>query len=160
MRTKGRSASIVLVTLLALVSVTQADPTTLTNNVPVTNLSGDPGSWTQFQFDVPSSPGAMEVTLSGGTGDCDLYVRYGSTPTLTEWDYLSDTPTNNDSVTVINPTVGTWDIGLYGYYDYCGATLTCTFTPQPTPPIPAPAALVLGAFGSGLAAWVKRRRLL
>ncbi|HXI73181.1 MAG TPA: Ig-like domain-containing protein, partial [Verrucomicrobiae bacterium] len=56
--------------------------------VATNNLSGDKDSLTYYYLNIPPGiQGAGQIWVSGGTGDCDLYVRQGSRPTLTEWDY-------------------------------------------------------------------------
>ena len=51
----------------------------LTNNVPVSGLSGAAGSQKYFKIDVPAGR-TLSFRLSGGTGDADMYVRFGSRP--------------------------------------------------------------------------------
>jgi Leucine-rich repeat (LRR) protein len=114
------------------------------------NLKQVSGNWTSFQaaaapFD-PSVPlpgladrrtgkfvlwtldvgtGAPPLTLSTslGTGDVDLYVRFGAPPTITQSDASSATAGNTESVTIPAPRQGTWYIGLYSRAPYRGVTL-------------------------------------
>ena len=65
----------------------------------------------------------LEIAISGGTGDADLYVRRGAQPTTTAYDYRPYLSGNNETVTVNNPTAGTWYIGIRGYAAYSGLTL-------------------------------------
>ncbi|WNG27596.1 peptidase M4 [Cystobacter fuscus] len=57
----------------------------LTNGVAKTGLSGATGSETFYYLDVPAGV-ASTFALSGGTGDADLYVKAGSTPTTSSYD--------------------------------------------------------------------------
>ncbi len=114
------------------------------------NLKQVGGNWTSFQaatapFD-PSVPlpgladrrtgrfvlwtldvgtGAPPLTLSTslGTGDVDLYVRFGAPPTTGQFDASSATVGNTESVTIAAPHQGTWYIGLYSRSPYKGVTL-------------------------------------
>jgi len=65
----------------------------------------------------------LTVSLSGGTGDADLYVRFGSAPTLTQSDASSANPGNQESVTIAAPKAGTYYIGLRARSPYTGVTL-------------------------------------
>src|SRR5207244_1611863 len=53
----------------------------LSKGVAVTNLSGALGSQTFFKLTVPASQSTLSFKMSGGTGDADLYVRFGAKPT-------------------------------------------------------------------------------
>ncbi|RKG84138.1 M4 family metallopeptidase [Corallococcus terminator] len=58
--------------------------TVLPNNTTVSNLSGAAGSKQYYCFDVPANT-ASTVSVSGGTGDVDLYTRFGNAPTATTY---------------------------------------------------------------------------
>ena len=45
------------------------------------NLAATTGNWTRNTITVPAGKTKLTVTISGGTGDADLYVRFGSQPT-------------------------------------------------------------------------------
>ncbi len=97
--------------------------TVLLPGVPATNLFGATGSMTYFTGTVPPGISSAHISIQGGTGDCDLYVRFGALPTLTEWDYRPYQAGNDETVTLTNPAVGDWYIMLYGYDSYSGVTL-------------------------------------
>ncbi|WP_269748209.1 M4 family metallopeptidase [Enterovibrio coralii] len=52
----------------------------------VGSLSGSRGDTLFYRFAIPEDGSGVRVVLSGGTGDADLYVRKGATPSLTEYD--------------------------------------------------------------------------
>ena len=56
---------------------------TLANGVPVTGLSGAAASEKFFKIDVPAGQLKLEISMSGGTGDADLYVKKDAMPTTT-----------------------------------------------------------------------------
>lgn len=114
------------VTLLADYSAS-ADVTTLQNGVAVSGISGNPGLAKYYKIDVPSGQTKLEFQMSGGTGDADLYVRQGFLPTTTDYDYRPYLPGNNESVTVNNPTAGTWYVMVYGRAVFSGVTLLATY---------------------------------
>ena len=98
--------------------------TVIQPGIGIDNLSGAADSMTYYCLSIP--PGIHltgHIRIFGGTGDCDLYVRHGSRPTLTEWDYCPYLEGNNESVTVTNPAAGDWFIMLHGYQAYSGVTL-------------------------------------
>lgn len=102
--------------------------TTLTNGQVVSNLSGATGSWQYFKITVPASQTSLSINMSGGTGDADLYVKLGSQPTSTSYDYRPYLTGNNESVSVTNPAAGDWYIGLNGYAAYSGVSLTASYS--------------------------------
>jgi hypothetical protein len=77
----------------------------------------------------------------GGTGDADLYVKFGTKPTTTDYDYRPFLAGNDETVTVNNPAAGTWYIMIRSYADYTGLSLKATysdvFTLQDGVPVPA-----------------------
>jgi len=102
--------------------------TTLSNGVPVSSISGASGSWAYYKITVPASQTSLVIQISGGTGDCDLYVKLGSQPTSTSYNYRPYLSGNNETVTVTNPAAGDWYIGLNGYSAFSGLTLKATYT--------------------------------
>lgn len=101
---------------------------TLSNGVPKTNLSGATGSETFYTIDVPSGATNLTFNLSGGTGDADLYVRFGSAPTTSTFDCRSWNSSNNESCSFPTPQTGTYHVMIRGYAAYSGATLVASYT--------------------------------
>jgi len=99
----------------------------LRNNVPVNGLSGATGSLQYFKITVPSGQMQLVVTTSGGSGDCDLYVKPGSRPTTSSYNGRSSGWTNNEKITIKSPAAGTWYIMLRGYRAYSGLKLTASY---------------------------------
>jgi vibriolysin len=86
-----------------------------------TNLSGTSGSVKNYS--VSAAAGTLTVTINGGTGDADLYVRRGSVPTTTAYTcrpYLSG---NNETCTINVSSAATYYIQVRGYSSYSGVTL-------------------------------------
>jgi len=112
----------------ASVTVTAANgDTPLSNGVPVSNLSGAINSQQFFFIDVPAGQGSLTVQISGGSGDADQYVRFGSHPTLSAWDCRPYINGNSETCTFSNPAAGTWYVMLNGYVAYSGVTLKATY---------------------------------
>ncbi|MGE7138394.1 M4 family metallopeptidase [Luteibacter sp. NPDC031894] len=86
-----------------------------------TGLSGSSG--TQLQYSVPATAGTLTVTINGGTGDADLYVRRGSQPTTSSYTcrpYLSG---NNETCTITVSSAATYYIMVRGYSSFSAVTL-------------------------------------
>lgn len=95
----------------------------LKDNVPLSGLSGAKGSQKFLTFIVPANSASLEVTLSGGSGDADLYVRAVSKPTLSVYDCRPYKNGNNESCRIANPKAGVYQILLNGYAAFSGASL-------------------------------------
>ncbi|MGL6160983.1 S8 family peptidase [Microbulbifer sp.] len=94
-----------------------------------TDLSGSGGSWQHFTLDVSSGMASLDVQMSGGSGDGDLYVRYGAEPTTGSYDCRPYRYGNDESCSFSNPSAGTWYISIRGYSAYSGVTLEAEATP-------------------------------
>jgi serine protease len=98
----------------------------LQSGVPVTGLSGATGAQKQYTFTVPAGAASARFQISGGTGDADLYVRFGAAPTTTQYDYRPYLVGNNETVNVSNPQAGTWYVMVRAYATYSGTSLVAT----------------------------------
>jgi fibronectin type 3 domain-containing protein len=116
-------------------ATTQAGPSTvLTNGVPVTGVSGAQGSQQTWTMSVPAGATNLQFVTSGGTGDADLYVRFGSAPTTSTYDCRPYLNGNNETCTFATPSAGTWYVMLHGYSAFSGLSLTGSFSAACTPP--------------------------
>ena len=127
-RVPKRAMLVFLAIFGVLTSVASAAPGILTNGVPVTGLSGAIDSERFYVISVPSGQDELEISISGGTGDCDLYVRRGAEPTVSTYDYRPFKIGNNETVTVASPAAGMWYVMLKGYLAYTGVTLTASYS--------------------------------
>jgi hypothetical protein len=110
------------------VGVGVAVPSTpLTNGVATTGISGAAGSQKLYYLDVPAGK-AVSFVMSGGTGDADMYVKFGSAPTTSSYDcrpYLSG---NNETCSIAAKTsAGRFHVMLNGYSSYSGVSLKGTY---------------------------------
>ena len=81
-------------------------------------------SWQRFTQDLATGYNTMTVTISGGSGDADLYVTQGSQSTTSNYDCRPYQNGNSETCTFTNPAAGTWYIDLRGYSSASGVTLT------------------------------------
>jgi vibriolysin len=90
------------------------------------DLAGAAGDVIRKQVSVPAGATRLTFTMSGGTGNADLYVRFGSPPRVNIWDYRPYLPDNNESVVIVPPNVGTYYLMVRGFADFSGVTLRVT----------------------------------
>ncbi|GAB3338734.1 serine protease [Marilutibacter aestuarii] len=104
------------------------DPTpgSLQKGVPV-NVSGAQGAETRYTITVPAGASNLGFTTSGGSGDADLYVRFGSAPTTSTYDCRPYRSGNAESCTFASPQAGTWHVMLRGYSAYSGLSLVADY---------------------------------
>ena len=96
----------------------------LTNGVAKTGISGAKSSNTTFTMVVPSGATGLKFVTAGGTGDADLYVRFGSAPTTTTYDCRSNGGTNAGTCSIATAKAGTYYVMIRGYAAYSGLSLT------------------------------------
>ncbi len=101
----------------------------LTNNVPVTGISGAANTAKYWTITVPSGAKDLLIQTSGGSGDVDMYVRLGAQPTTSTYDCRPYKTGNNEGCSAASPTPGTYHIMLRGYSAYSGVTLKASYTP-------------------------------
>ncbi|MBN1210675.1 MAG: M4 family metallopeptidase, partial [Myxococcaceae bacterium] len=95
----------------------------LTNGVTKTGLSGASGSQTFYHLDVPANT-AVTFTMSGGTGDADMYVKFGSQPTTSSYDCRPYKSGNAETCSMAaKTTAGRYNVMLRGYSAYSGVSL-------------------------------------
>jgi len=89
-----------------------------------TTITAQKGTERRFSINVPSGKSYLTVAISGGTGDADLYVKYGKAPSLASWDCRPYEYGNSESCTIYHQYAGTWYIMVYAYSNYSGVKLT------------------------------------
>jgi hypothetical protein len=97
----------------------------LMNGVPITGIQGDAGNVRYYGIEVPFGASRLTVTISGGTGDVDLYVRRGALPGPYVYDCRPLRKGNEEICTFTPPflSAGQWYIMLHGYVAYDGVSL-------------------------------------
>lgn len=96
---------------------------TLTKGVTVTGLSASTGGEVVYTLQVPSGASNLVFTMSGGTGDADMYVKFGSTPTDSSYDCRPYKSGNAESCTIATPSAGTYYVRLKAYSAFSGVSL-------------------------------------
>src|SRR5262249_42102433 len=71
---------------------------------------------------------SLVFTISGGTGDADLYVRFNALPTTTTFNCRPFLSGNSETCTFTSPAAGPWYVMIRGFAAYSGVTLKGTYT--------------------------------
>ncbi|MCF6288148.1 MAG: S8 family serine peptidase [Proteobacteria bacterium] len=101
----------------------------LTNGVAETGLSGPTGNQKAYTMVVPSGANSLAFTLTNMTGDGDLYIKFGSAPTPSNYDCRSWNSTGQDEVCNISTAqAGTYHVLVHAYVAYSGANLLGSYT--------------------------------
>jgi serine protease len=116
---KKKSASLTVFPLLGV---------GLTNGL-AQSVGGAVGDYILYRIYVPAGKTNLAVTMSGGTGDLDVYVQRGTPPTTSVFQCRSWNGGNGENCTIPNPPSGTWYILIDVYTAGAGASLTATVTP-------------------------------
>jgi vibriolysin len=91
-----------------------------------TNQSANKNAQVNYTYTRPAGATAMKFQTSGGSGDADLYVKFGSAPTLNSYDCRSAGATTAESC-VINPAQsGTYYVMINAYSAYSGMSFTAS----------------------------------
>lgn len=103
-------------------------PATLTNGVPLSGLSAAINASVNYTLQVPAGASNLSIQSSGGSGDGDLYVRYGSAPTTATFDCRPYLTGNNETCTFPTPQAGIYHVMVRAYSAFSGVSLVGTFT--------------------------------
>ena len=101
---------------------------TLTNGVAVNNLSAATGSALNYTMAVPAGATNLKFVTSGGTGDMDMYVKFGSAPTDTVYDCRPYANGNAETCNIATAQAGTYYVRLKAYTSFSGLSLTGSYT--------------------------------
>lgn len=107
----------------------------LTKGVAVTDLSGAQGSEVYYTFEVPAGATDLNFDISGGSGDADLYVQYGSQPTTSSYDCRPYIGGNTENCNFASPQAGTYHVMIRGYQAYSGLSLVADYVDGGSEPI-------------------------
>ena len=100
----------------------------LQNDVPVSGLAGALRSVVFYSITLPAGVAQLTVSISGGSGDADLYLRQGTFPTLSAWDCRPYLGGNSESCSRTAPAAGDWYVALHGFANYSNVTLVARYT--------------------------------
>ncbi|KAB8198213.1 M20/M25/M40 family metallo-hydrolase, partial [Lysobacter maris] len=95
----------------------------LEKGVPVTGLAATAGNAVEYTMDVPAGASNLSFTMSGGSGDADLYVKFGSAPTDSSYDCRPYKNGNAETCSFASPQAGTWHVRVKAYSSFSGVSL-------------------------------------
>jgi serine protease len=95
----------------------------------VNDISVSRRSWQRYTLDLAAGYSDLNITMSGGTGDADMYVTFGSQSTTNNYDCRPYESGNNEACSFTSPQAGTWYIDIYGYRAASGITLNVKANP-------------------------------
>jgi choice-of-anchor B domain-containing protein len=105
-------------------TVTVTDSTgSTTGGFTESSLSLSSGEILSYTIEVPANATSLVVDTSGGTGNADLAINFGSAPSRTNSDCLQTGAGNTHNCTIDNPSEGTWFIIVRGAQTSSGVQL-------------------------------------
>lgn len=105
--------------------------TVLVNGVATTGLTATAGNDVVYTIDVPAGATNISFNMTGGTGDGDMYVKFGAIPTDTAYDCRPYNTGNVEACTGTS-TGGTYYVRVKAYSTFSGVSLTASYTPAST----------------------------
>lgn len=94
------------------VTVTSGGGGPTSDGYTITGINLASRAWGYYTIQVPEGAERLEVETSGGSGNVNLFVRFGANPTNRIYDCKDGGGGNNESCTITNPQAGTWHIGV------------------------------------------------
>lgn len=92
----------------------------LQNGVPVSGIAGAEGSNFNYTIAIPAGAQNLVIRTAGGSGDPDLYVRYGSPPTTSTYDCRSFAIGPTEQCSFVTPSAGTYYVLINGFSAFSG----------------------------------------
>ncbi|KAB2900421.1 MAG: S8 family serine peptidase, partial [Dokdonella sp.] len=102
--------------------------TVLQNGVAVTGLSAVKNGQLRFTMVVPAGATNLKFVTSGGSGDGDLYVKFGSAPTTSSYDCRSWNSGNSETCSITTAQAGTYHVMINAYAAFSGMSLTGSYS--------------------------------
>ena len=100
----------------------------LANGVATTNIGAATGAYVKYTLVVPAGATGLKFVMSGGTGDADMYVKFGAQPSDTVYDCRPYVSGNAETCTIATAQAGTYYVNLKAYSTFSGVSLTGSYT--------------------------------
>ena len=101
--------------------------TVLQNGVAATGLTATAGNALSYTMVVPAGATNLKFFTSGGSGDGDLYVKFGSAPTTSSYDCRSWATGNSETCNIATAQAGTYYVMINAYSTFSGMSLTGSY---------------------------------
>jgi vibriolysin len=122
-------------TKTASVTVSTTPGNVLQNGVAATGLAATTGNVVNYTMAVPAGATNLKFVMSGGTGDADMYVKFGSAPTTSSYDCRPYLTGNAETCTIATAQAGTYYVMVRAYASFTGVSLTGSYTAGTTGPL-------------------------
>lgn len=99
----------------------------LQNGVARTGRSAAVNTSLDFTLDVPAGASGLKFVTSG-SGDVDVYAKFGSAPPTSGYDCKSDTPNTAETCTITTAQAGAYHVKLVAYGAFSNVSLTGSYT--------------------------------
>jgi hypothetical protein len=107
------------------------NPKLLQKGIPLRDISGVPGQGQVYEVVIPESVSRLVLTTRGGVGDCDLFARHGSHPTVENHDASSAQPSTRERIVINTPAPGRWYLLVDPFTAFRGVSLTARYELKP-----------------------------
>lgn len=95
---------------------------------PKSGLDANSGNWLRYSFTIPANIETLTVSIFGGSGDADLYVRHNNAPTTGSYDCRPYRSGNNETCTINSPSAGTYHVGIRAYSNFRNLNATAVYS--------------------------------
>jgi len=108
-------------------NITLPPPNVLSKDVPVNGISVAKGANQVYTLTVPAGASNLTFKTSGGTGDADIYAKFGAAPTTSSHDQKSGGSSNTETIAIAAPAAGTYYLMVNGYSAASGISLVASY---------------------------------
>lgn len=113
-------------------NIVEAQP--MSPHVAINSIDGPvQGGVRYYEISVPAALPSVTFSISGGTGDADLYVRYNDAPSLGVFDCRPFAFGNVEHCMLNFPRAGTYYLMIRAFQPYAGVSLVTSFGGPPAP---------------------------
>ncbi|MBX7120140.1 MAG: pre-peptidase C-terminal domain-containing protein [Gemmatimonadaceae bacterium] len=102
-------------------------PVPMSNGQTIAGITDTASAQRHYVINVPAGTPQLRVTISGGTGDADLYVRQGFAATLGLFNCRPYIGGNAEECVIDNPAAGDWFIMLQGYSSFSNVSVKASY---------------------------------
>ncbi|WP_345281803.1 PKD domain-containing protein [Kitasatospora albolonga] len=106
---------------------TSARTDELGKNCQRSNVSATAGNHSAFFVFLPAKVNSLKITVSGGTGEADLYYNPNGWATTSDWTARSVKTGNAETLTIKKPPAGYVYISLFAAKSFEGVTVKTEF---------------------------------
>lgn len=102
--------------------------TVLSNGVAQTSLGATKDDALTFTLAVPADAIDLTFNSTGGSGDADMYVKFGASASSSSNDCKSESGNSTESCSIASAQAGTYYVTLSAYSTFSGVSLTGSYT--------------------------------